>query len=161
LCGLLLMLDTLPGDFAVTAVVGPFSKNVDLIGDTASKCRRDIFLAKAPESLYQIMVNCELALTAAGQTAYELAALGTPMVLFAIADNQIRGLEGFSQSGLCTVECSPSDSDFFLRVAQTSQELLKNASLRQHLGLLEKSLVDGRGAFRVTDAIRNANRYSN
>jgi len=160
LCRILAMLDDLGGDFSITVITGPFSKNPHLINQAAANCKRNVTVESSPKSLYEIMVRSDMALTAAGQTAYELAALGTPIVAFSIADNQIVGLQGFAQQGLCAITEAPQEADFCVRLKEATTELLKNGSSRQRLGLLGRSLIDGRGAFRVADIVQRVPTYS-
>lgn len=159
-CQILRILDEMTEDFMISAIVGPFTENRHRIKRCAGECKRDVQLLDAPESLCQAMLDCDLIITAAGQTAYEAVASGTPMIAFAMVDNQIAGLEGFSERGLCTIGDSPLDPNFSPRIANAIKELLGNDQLRRHLGFLQKSLIDGRGAFRVAEILQSAHTYS-
>ncbi|MEQ1905254.1 MAG: hypothetical protein ABL888_13785, partial [Pirellulaceae bacterium] len=46
-----------------------------------------------PSSLVDLMENADMAVSAAGSTLYELAAIGVPTVAFAVAENQIAVLD--------------------------------------------------------------------
>jgi len=47
----------------------------------------------------EIMLKCDVAVTAGGSTMYELAACGIPMVTFIYADNQRPAVEMLEQEG--------------------------------------------------------------
>jgi|GEM_PF-3003808 len=47
-----------------------------------------------------LMQTCDIAISAAGQTTYELAAMGLPSILIGVAENQRRQLDAWSDSGL-------------------------------------------------------------
>ena len=47
-----------------------------------------------------LMQECDIAISAAGQTTYELAAMGLPSILIGVAENQRRQLDAWSDSGL-------------------------------------------------------------
>ncbi|NEX01858.1 UDP-2,4-diacetamido-2,4,6-trideoxy-beta-L-altropyranose hydrolase [Pseudobutyrivibrio xylanivorans] len=51
-------------------------------------------------SLKDLMLKCDVAISAAGSTLYELYATHTPTVTYIVADNQIRGARGFEKAGL-------------------------------------------------------------
>ena len=47
-----------------------------------------------------LMQTCDIAISAAGQTTYELAAMGLPSILIGVAENQRRQLDAWSNAGL-------------------------------------------------------------
>lgn len=47
-----------------------------------------------------LMQTCDIAISAAGQTTYELAAMGLPSILIGVAENQRRQLDAWSDAGL-------------------------------------------------------------
>ena len=47
-----------------------------------------------------LMQKCDVAISAAGSTLYELCATQTPTITYVVADNQIPGAEGFAKRGI-------------------------------------------------------------
>lgn len=58
--------------------------------------RPDVRIHFAPSCLADIIERCDLAISAAGTTIYELLGLGVPTICFAVVDNQLQaeGLDG-------------------------------------------------------------------
>ena len=55
---------------------------------------------KAPESIAELMKQCDMAITAAGSMVYEMAALGVPTLLITQAENQIHIADYMTRKGL-------------------------------------------------------------
>ena len=77
-------------------VIGNSHNNISEIERNASQCKKTkLYYNLDAGDLAQLMKNCDYALTAAGQTVYELIAMQLPFSCFKIIDNQdinIRGL---------------------------------------------------------------------
>ena len=55
----------------------------------------NINLYKNVSNMAEIMKKCDLAISAAGSTLYELASLSIPSIVFSFADNQKKATEAF------------------------------------------------------------------
>jgi UDP-2,4-diacetamido-2,4,6-trideoxy-beta-L-altropyranose hydrolase len=58
----------------------------------------NIQLKVNPDSVAQIFASCDFAIMAGGMTVYEVSSIGLPMILIAIADNQIQHSNDWSQT---------------------------------------------------------------
>ncbi len=96
-----------------------------------------------PSDLPQLMATCDLAITAAGSTCWELASLGVPMLFVVTAANQ----QGVAKFLLEQQAALPFDETAL-------QQLLTDETARSKLAATSQKLIDGRGADRV--AIRIA-----
>jgi spore coat polysaccharide biosynthesis predicted glycosyltransferase SpsG len=155
LAGLLLTaLDGLPGDFGVEVVVGPFA---DMAGTeaVARHCRRAVRLHRdpSPASLRELLLLADAAVSAAGQTLYELAWAGCPAVAFAMADNQAANLAAMARAQTVIPVVSGDGPDLPDRVAAELGRLLEDPDRRAVAGRAGQALVDGRGALRAADEI--------
>ncbi|MFN4151394.1 MAG: UDP-2,4-diacetamido-2,4,6-trideoxy-beta-L-altropyranose hydrolase [Candidatus Sericytochromatia bacterium] len=54
----------------------------------------------SPSELKKIMIESDIAISAGGQTLYELASVGTPAIIVSIADNQNNSINGFIEKNL-------------------------------------------------------------
>ena len=151
--GFLGLLDGLPADFTVTAIVGPFFENRAAVEHTARGCLRVVQLVDGPESLRDLMLEADLAVSAGGQTLYELAATGTPTVAVEVANNQAPNLKALAADGVLRVAGCLGQAGLLDRLGETVQTLLDNQDARATMSGAGQRLVDGRGAVRVAEVM--------
>jgi spore coat polysaccharide biosynthesis predicted glycosyltransferase SpsG len=102
-------------------------------------------------SLADVVADIDLAITAAGLTAYELACAGIPQVTIAIAANQRRVLNGLSTSGLALcLDLTGGDS---LTKLRGLLERLRDPGLRRGMAERGRVTFDGGGAQRAAVAL--------
>ena len=106
-----------------------------------------------------LLSSCDLAVSAAGTTLYELCALGIPAISFTMADNQIISAKAFAHA-LNGHSPIPYAGDIRTSKAETLQTILdfltqmsnaKEKRLCQSNSM--RKLVDGNGAARIADAL--------
>ena len=151
----LAVLGLLPGEFAVTAVVGPFVEDRGGIERAVHASRRSVQLAHAPASLAGLMQEADLAVSGGGQTLYELAAMGVPTVAVEVAGNQAPSLAALAAQGVVHCAGRATDPDLRGALAQAVAELLEDHHRREAMSAAGRRLVDGRGAQRVANAVIN------
>ncbi len=98
----------------------------------------------------RLMCEADIAVSAGGQTVYELARTGTPAVVVAVADNQLKGAAGWDKAGAARFagRWDSEDLNGALTDALTGME---DPGIRQHMALAGQSLVDGKGSERIRD----------
>lgn len=111
-----------------------------------------VFLYHKPENICEIMLKCDLAITAGGSTIYELAACGVPCIVFAYADNQIPQIIEMEKEELLQYigRYQSINKAMLIRHIQYMQEQYQ---LRKNLIKKLQTLVDGRGASRIVEEI--------
>lgn len=112
-----------------------------------------ITIVKTPSSMRALMVGADLALTAGGQTTYELAAAGVPACAVRVALNQTANLQGLRESGTLLWIGDAGDQDLRRKAEHAVRRLAADMALRQSMSQAGRTLVDGRGADRVAEAI--------
>jgi UDP-2,4-diacetamido-2,4,6-trideoxy-beta-L-altropyranose hydrolase len=135
----------------IEAVIGPLFDEV-LFG-RLNGLRAGVTYHRRPQDMRGLMLAADLAVSAGGQTLYELAATGTPTIAVRVADNQTRNLEGFERAGALVWAGDAADPYLEPRVANALQELAGDAARRTQLGVNGRWMVDGRGAERVAAVI--------
>ena len=95
-----------------------------------------------------VMSGCQAGLAAAGQTLFEAASLGLPLVTLAIAENQQQNGASFGQAGVHLHAGNWSDRDWQERVVQLLARL-DDPGVRQGLAQVGQRLVDGQGPCRL------------
>lgn len=153
---LLALLDSLLGEFAVTVVVGPFVEAHAELERAALGCRRAIDLVHGPDSLHDLMLRSDLAISAGGQTLYELAVTGTPAIAVQAADNQAENIRAIAERGSARAVGRAEEGGVLSALGQAVQALLQEREARIAMSVAGQKLVDGHGAQRVALALAGA-----
>ena len=148
---LLETLETAAGEFSVTAIVGPYVDHQAEIERAAECGHRPVRLLRAPSSLRDVMLDTDLAISAGGQTLYELARMGIPTVALQVADNQAGNLRAMACAGAIEMVRGVRD------VRAAVEQLVARQDARMRLSAAGRELVDGQGAMRVARIIAERN----
>jgi len=114
--------------------------DVERCGDSNTR----FIYAATTDRLKHIMLKADLAISAGGQTLYELARIGVPTIGICIADNQRRNILGWQRAGFLTQAASPLHKNLIL-----AMDGLASKAKRERISRIGRALVDGRGAERV------------
>lgn len=153
---LLNLLDDLPGKFTVTAIVGPFFNNCSKVQAMAKDCRRSVLLVRSPDSIRDLMLKADLAISAGGQTLYELAAAGTPTVAIQVADNQAPSVRALVAKGTVCMGGCVGEAQLLDRVMEGVERLLGDSEARVRMIAAGQQLLDGQGANRIAEVMVSA-----
>jgi len=102
-----------------------------------------------------LMDAADLAISAGGQTLYELACRGLPSVAINLIDNQTADIRGFSTRGFAVAAGRWDDVGLLDRVEGCVTEIWQG-SAREAASAVGRSLVDGQGGFRLAAEIEQA-----
>jgi UDP-2,4-diacetamido-2,4,6-trideoxy-beta-L-altropyranose hydrolase len=105
----------------------------------------------SPSALLDVLPTIDLAVTAAGLTAYELVCAGVPQVAIATAANQRRVVDGLHRRGLAP--CLDLTSGDSLAQLPGALDRLRDPRLRRRLAERGMSVFDGQGARRAAIAL--------
>ena len=104
----------------------------------------------------EIMGSCDVAITPAGTTLFELCAVGVPSVSYVFADNMEPDALYFAKDGLVPYAGDFRDDERTVLINIMTQ-LLKFSEMdtaeRLEIGNRMKSIIDGQGADRIAEAI--------
>ena len=142
---------TLP-DVAVDVVVGPGGSDPQLTGAARTSPHR-VLVHENPAGLRELIAAADLAISGAGMTLYELAAMATPAVAVCMADNQRPNFEAFDRAGAALAGGRAGEAGLRASLAAALERLGADAGLRRTVGERGRALVDGHGAARVARAI--------
>lgn len=127
-----------------------------------------IVLHENVSDMKSFICSCDLAVSAAGSTLYEICACGVPLITYSLADNQIIGAEAFDRLGLGKNAGDLRDPDSTDHNAVMSGRLRSNAvelilteaekladdyENRVSMGARMQELIDGFGAARMVQKI--------
>ncbi len=100
------------------------------------------------------MLEADLAVSAGGQTLYELARCGVPALAVCVADNQAANIRGLKHKGVIEDCGRIGDPGVSARLREALRKH-KDKAPRQRLAAAGQACVDGQGAFRIVDAVVN------
>ncbi len=106
-------------------------------------------------NMAELMAESEVALSAGGSTLYELCAMGVPVIAFSFAENQERLVQTFVKRGIAQYGGNyRTDGNRMIQNTIAGLEtLLENENLRAEYREKARTLVDGKGADRIAEAI--------
>lgn len=139
----------------ITTVIGPANPRYPEIEELARRHPQPVLIEYNTSDMPQLMAETDLAITAAGSTSWELASLGVPMMLCAVADNQVDIMHSLAESGAARAlgrfeRLRPET------LLKELKELIHNKDVRESMGNNGRRLVDGHGATRLVNEILNS-----
>lgn len=140
-------------DLSVRIVIPPeFPPSDQLVAETA-RTVANLELLSAPQPMGDHYEWADIAISGAGTTALELAAMGVPTIVASLADNQLATAKRLEELGVaCFVGPAPEVSADRLRDALSS--VLADSAKRSRMVKAGSELVDGSGAGRVVKSLR-------
>jgi len=147
------LVDGLPGAHALAAIIGPFFDNVAEVEAVVRRAKRPIKLVYSPASVRDLMLEADLAVSAAGQTLYELACVGCPTVAVRMAANQDGQLQVFDEAGFVRIAGHADESSVVTAIGDALLSLQHDPETRAVMSSAGQRLVDGQGALRVARTI--------
>lgn len=140
---------TIP-DVCVDLIVGPFGRTPVL--DTGGSNRIRVY--RDPPNVRSLMLRADVAISAGGQTTYELAATATPTLGVRMVADQKINLQGLASAGTLQNLGSPEEAGFSNRLAEALSYLKNHPEIRRRMGDCGRRLVDGLGTERVAEQIQ-------
>ena len=143
------------GAYQFKFVIGPMNGDAEKITFLASKVP-NITIHKNVTSMSAFMQKCDVAVSAAGSTLYELCATQTPTITYILADNQVLGAEGFERQGILK-----NIGDVRVKGCENlAEELIRSAvrlsceyEERKRIAMLQRTLIDGMGTKRIMEVL--------
>ncbi len=107
-------------------------------------------------NMAELMAESEVALSAGGSTLYELCAMGVPVIAFSFAENQERLVQTFVKRGIAQYGGNyRTDGNKMIQNTIAGLEtLLEDENLQTEYREKARTLVDGKGADRIAEAIQ-------
>ncbi len=141
----------LPADARVTVVLGALAATREAVAALLPTlpCRTQLLVDVA--DMASLLANADLAIGAAGGSAWERCCLGLPSALLVLADNQRPGTQALVAAGAALALGEVSDLPITL--PQALRQLAEPGRLPA-LSRAASAITDGQGAARVADALR-------
>ena len=106
------------------------------------------------KDMRSLICSCDIAVSAAGSTLYEICACGVPLITYTLADNQIQGAEGFAKHGLALTLGDLRGSTELSSCFELIEKLDRDHGMRAEISRKMQSLVDGLGADRICSCLK-------
>ncbi|MDK4736454.1 UDP-2,4-diacetamido-2,4,6-trideoxy-beta-L-altropyranose hydrolase [Rhizobium sp. CNPSo 3490] len=151
---LLSMLDEmqLPETLRITVVLGALARFADDVREAALKARRPTEVLFDVNDMAGLMAECDVAIGAAGATAWERCCVGLPSIVLVVAENQRPGALALAEAGCALVAFSDKPGGLRVELDEAFRELLSGG--REAISRnIENLGIDGLGAQRVARAL--------
>lgn len=117
----------------------------------------NIIIHENESDMRSLILSCDIAVSAAGSTLYEICACGVPVITYIMADNQISGANAFEKMGLAVnIGDMRREKEVAKRVIHAVKDLDNDYNRRIKIGQRMQNLVDGFGAERIVKEVLNA-----
>ncbi len=136
----------------VDVALGANNPHGDSIRELATTLPLAIRIEQNVGDMAAWMRRGDLAIAAAGSTAYELAACGVPAILVVAAPNQSPVARGMAEAG-AALNLGGLEQFSPALLSEWTQRLLADGNRRRALAETGRRLVDGRGAERVAQIL--------
>lgn len=135
-----------PAGYCFDLIVGaynPDKEELQKLAETAS-----IVLHEGVTQMAALMASCDLAISAAGTTLYELCAVGIPTASFVIADNQLACAKAFEECHIIPYlgDVRTNENDV---IKKATAWVASNSNSNSNSTLSRNREVDGKGALRI------------
>lgn len=138
-------LNSLSKEISITVAISAQAAHFDRVQSMAGG---SILLASDVLDIAELMANADLAIGAAGATAFERAVLGLPSIVATLVENQ-RGISKLLFERGAAADAGPNDRQLAKRIGESAVRLIDAPECRIKMAHAASSLVDGSGAHRV------------
>jgi len=145
-----LLIEQFPG-LKKNVVIGKSFKNIREIENLKDNNTK-LFYHPDAETMKNIMLESDIAISAAGQTLYELARIGVPTIAIAITDNQINNIKGWAKTGFIEYAGWWNGKNILNNI-NNCLDKIKCFQLRKEKNLKEILHIDRKGSLRIVESI--------
>jgi UDP-2,4-diacetamido-2,4,6-trideoxy-beta-L-altropyranose hydrolase len=140
----------LPGDLRVTVVMGPHAPWLVQVQAQAAQMPRSTEVLVGVGNMAQLMAESDLAIGAAGGTAWERCSLGLPSLVLVLAQNQLSGAMALQKVGAAVSMQTHQEITEFMELLQSvdvAKEMLNK------LSMAASEVTDGDGCHRAVEQL--------
>ncbi len=119
--------------------------------------KTELIFYPSAEDIKKVMLEVDIAISAGGQTIYELARVGVPTIAVAVAENQKQNIEFGEKVGflISAGACSYGKEKIKKNIIEKLDYLIskEGREKREEMSHIGRRIVDGKGSLRVVDFI--------
>jgi spore coat polysaccharide biosynthesis predicted glycosyltransferase SpsG len=135
-------------EIKIIALVGKSFQNPEKMQHLTG-ARVHILVDPPVEQLIEAMQGSDVAVTAAGQTINELAAVGLPPIVIGVVENQKNNIDGWLTTNFIEFAGWWNDRHLLPALKQSIDKLIADSALRQKKSRIGQRLIDGQGSRRI------------
>jgi len=137
-------------------VLGSLNSNFNYLKELSDRCP-SIVLHQNVKVMSELMISCDIAITAGGSTMYELCACGVPTISLSFADNQLYGVESFSKEGIMAYagDIRNNEEECIDNLIDNIKKYNASPVVRGKKAISMQEKVDGTGINRIVKAVVN------
>ena len=145
-----LLVDTYP-QLNKKVVIGKGFRNTSEI-ESVKDHNTELMYYPDVAGMKRVMLESDIAISAGGQTLYELARMGVPTIAVVVADNQSANVMGCQKAGFAEYAGDGADRELPGKICRKI-ELLKDKTVREHKSKLGRKIIDGAGSARIVKMV--------
>lgn len=135
--------------FVADLICGPFTPMPAMPG------LRHVTILRNPVDLHDRMAGADLAISASGQTLYELARCGTPTIAFCSGSDQIHNLTALANANVVWNVGEAASPHWARDICAAITALIGDPARRAKMSKAGQSLIDGFGAERIVSSLES------
>ena len=139
-------------------VIGKSFKNIAQIEVVSNEASKLIYFPST-KTMKEEMIDADIAITAGGQTVYELACVGVPAITVAVSKNQIHSVKICDELGLNYYAGWWEDKNLFDNIKKNIHNL-KNKELRKKMIKRSQRIIKPDGSRKIIDFLIKKVEYS-
>lgn len=129
-------------------LIGPHDKQMRQFSD-----EQNLVIHYSPSNVRDVLALADIAISAGGQTLYELAYLGIPAIVIEIARNQHQNILGFTEAGTVISVGDAGLPKWKDRLREAFVLLLEEPGKRREMSEAGRQLIDGKGSLRLAKVL--------
>lgn len=145
--GILNMLKREYPELVKNVVVGEGYADIEKIKLSADK-KTNLIFNPVLKKFRDAVINADVAISAAGQSLYEFARAGIPVISVTVADNQINNVKGWKKAGFLE-DAGRFDDSGLLKNISLGLRKLQDRAIRTERSAAGMAMIDGKGALRI------------
>ncbi|MHC5060103.1 MAG: UDP-2,4-diacetamido-2,4,6-trideoxy-beta-L-altropyranose hydrolase [Planctomycetota bacterium] len=145
-----MLINTYP-ELLTKVIIGTCFQNTEEIEKIKGNNIELIYSPNAAK-MKEIMFESDIAISAGGQTLYELARIGVPTIAITVAENQLRNVQSWLKEGFIEQAGWWADEDLMEKIKQ-SIEILQDYTIRMNKKKAGNKVIDGSGSMAVAQRV--------
>lgn len=140
----------IPINIGINVVLGSNFSHYQELDETLHKAPRDFHIIEGKNDLSDLMLQADLAISAGGNTLFELACLGVPTVVICGEPFEVETAKRLEKEGFCKNLGFGKHIDI-KDISNIVNDMANNFILRETMSVAGKKIIDGYGIKRIVE----------